>query len=256
MVSSFLQQIYGQFITLLTAPNSHPDMIWIVLPLLVIITLMIFYFSRYQDEELGWNTALGNSLVLIFVSLDLFRTIFNADSGSMHNFTINVGATIISFLLLLEGFFLLFINFNHILPKRIAFLVSSPLSVNITAYVAIAMIYSQIVIGLTTIIAAILFFLAILSCFALLNLILKRWWRYINRLKSKEKIDDVKKVKKVVQKTKKELKETEKKIKKAAKEEKKEVKQKQKEWKVLEHALHNHRKKKNDNHKNRNRKKR
>jgi hypothetical protein len=60
---------WQRFLEILSAPSVHQEMIWIVLPLLLIIVLMTVYFAKYKDEELGWNTALGNSFILIFVSI-------------------------------------------------------------------------------------------------------------------------------------------------------------------------------------------
>ena len=67
--------LYLRFRELFLAPVHHPSMIWIVVPLLMALLLMTIYFAKYRDEELGWNTALGNSLVLIFVSVALLLSI-------------------------------------------------------------------------------------------------------------------------------------------------------------------------------------
>ena len=131
-----LVTFWNRFIDLLDLPIHHPEAFWIVLPLILIIILMTVYFARYKDEELGWNTALGNSFILIFVSIDLFRTIFNDGRST--------GAIILASILLLEGVVLLFVNFTHYLPKKISYFISSPLPINLTAYVFISIIYSKV----------------------------------------------------------------------------------------------------------------
>ena len=109
---TILSTIVERFIDLLDTPAHHPEMLWIVIPLLLIIVLMTVYFAKYRDEELGWNTALGNSFILIFVSIDLFRTIFS-DGRS-------IGAMVLASILLIESVVLLFVNFTHFLPKKIS----------------------------------------------------------------------------------------------------------------------------------------
>ena len=59
------------------APFNFPDMIWVAAPLLISLIMIELYFGRYSSEELGWNSAISNSLVLIFVALDLFRKVFD-----------------------------------------------------------------------------------------------------------------------------------------------------------------------------------
>jgi hypothetical protein len=182
-------------------------MIWIVLPLLLIIVLMTIYFAKYKDEELGWNTALGNSFILIFVSIDLFRTIFS-DGRS-------IGAIIIASLLLLEGIVLLFVNFNHFLPKKIGYFLSSPLPINLTAYVAITVIYSKVAVDIFTIVAALVLFAILIVFFLGFGFISKKWWIRVEKIKAMENVEDVVQEKKILTVKKKEVKQEEKKIKKA-----------------------------------------
>jgi hypothetical protein len=202
-----LDVFYNRFLELLTAPAYITQMIWIVLPLLLIIVLMTIYFAKYKDEELGWNTALGNSFILIFVSIDLFRTIFS-DGRS-------IGAIIIASLLLLEGIVLLFVNFNHFLPKKIGYFLSSPLPINLTAYVAITVIYSKVAVDIFTIVAALVLFAILIVFFLGFGFISKKWWIRVEKIKAMENVEDVVQEKKILTVKKKEVKQEEKKIKKA-----------------------------------------
>ncbi len=220
-----LSQFWERFIDLLDTPIHHPEMIWIVLPLLLIIILMTIYFAKYRDEELGWNTALGNSFILIFVSIDLFRTIFSDGRTT--------GAIILASILLLEGMVLLFVNFTHFLPKKIGYFISSPLPINLTAYVFISIIYSKVPVDLYTILGGILLFAILLGFFLGVGFISKKWWTRVERIKALEHVEDVKQEKKVLEGKKKEVKLEEKKIKKAVKVHEKEVKQKKEELKKI-----------------------
>ncbi len=220
---------WNRFIDLLDTPTHQPEMLWIVLPLLLIIVLMTVYFAKYRDEELGWNTALGNSFILIFVSVDLFRTIFS-DGRFM-------GAIILASILLLEGIVLLFVNFTHFLPKKIAYFLSAPLPINLTAYVFISIIYSKVAVDVYTIISALLLFALLLGLFLGIGFISKKWWTRVERIKAVEHIQDVKQEKKILEGKKEEVKEGENKIKKVVKVHEKEVKKKKEELQKIKKVV-------------------
>ena len=135
------------------------------------------------------------------------------------------------------------VNFSHFLPKKVAYVLSAPLIINLTAYVAIAIIYSKVLVDLITILAGVFFLVILFLVFTGIGFMSRRWWIRIEHLKSKEKIEDIKKGKKILEKTKEVVKEQETKIKTAVKNEKKEVKQKQIELKKISKVV-NHKKKK------------
>jgi hypothetical protein len=241
MTSTTLQQGFFTFMEriqdLLLAPFRYPDMIWIVIPLLIIIVLMTLYFARYKEEELGWNTALGNSLILIFVSINLLQHIYFRNGTGPENFFTYPGPSILAGLLFLEGILLLFVNFSHGLPKSIAYFFSSPLTVNLTAYLAIAIVYSNLPVDFTTLLAAAFVFAFFLLAFTSIGFLARRWWVRVEHMKVQEKVKDIKKERKTLQKTKRLVKVGEQKIKKAESKEKKEVKKKQSELKKVRQAM-------------------
>ncbi|MBD3259331.1 hypothetical protein GF371_01735 [Candidatus Woesearchaeota archaeon] len=146
-------------IELITAPKTYPEMIWMVIPLVIVTFVMTFYFGMYKKEQLGWNTAVGNSLVLIFVSIDLLRHIFNLTlPGSVLNFGEVPFKTVVACLIFVEGIALMFINMMHFLPKRISFAISAPLPINITAYIVMTIVYTEMVFDWITLLAAVIFF--------------------------------------------------------------------------------------------------
>lgn len=145
-------ELYERFVEIILAPVQYKEMIWILTPLLVSLLLMEFYFKRYKEEELGWNTAFGNSLVLIFVSLDLLRLLYN--KGMLEYVTLESALAIAVVLL---GLTLTILTFFHALPKETAFGLSSRLPINMIAYLAIVIIYAGIAIDVYTAVAAVLF---------------------------------------------------------------------------------------------------
>ncbi|MDD5253617.1 MAG: hypothetical protein PHG05_00755 [Candidatus Nanoarchaeia archaeon] len=144
--------IFERVWDLVKAPIDFPQMFWILTPLLLNLLLMEFYFARYKREELGWNTAFGNSLVLVFVSIDLIR--HQVSSLTFNFFDLR-------FLLLVSvifiGALLTLLDFFHILPKSLAFVVSSKFPINSIMLLLIILTYSLIPLDSTTLIASLIF---------------------------------------------------------------------------------------------------
>ena len=145
MIVPFILTTWDRFIDLILAPYLYQNMVWIIAPLIFTICIMEFYFTRYKHEELGWNTAVGNSVVLIFVSIDLFRQIYEGNLKQI--LALDVASipmtTICAGIIGIWGLGLMVFNFWHILPKRFSFLISSALPVNTTAYIAILLVYTN-----------------------------------------------------------------------------------------------------------------
>lgn len=144
--------LWERLITIIIAPSLVPKMIWILTPMLITLFLMTLYFGRYRKEELGWNTAFGNSLVLVFVGLDLLKLIYPG-LNPLRALLIFIRTllawdektllALISICILGYGLILLFIDYFHFLPKKIAFFISNGLSINIFAYFGIIFVYSR-----------------------------------------------------------------------------------------------------------------
>jgi len=142
-------------------------MIWILAPLLVTLLLMEFYFNRYKGEELGWNTAFGNSLILIFVSIDILKFLY---THRMLDYVTLESALAIAVILL--GFVLMILSFFHLMPKELAFGLSSRLPINIIAYLTIVIIYSGMIIDFYTAVASIIFAVIVGAVLRLVSLLI------------------------------------------------------------------------------------
>ncbi len=161
-INAWFQKVIDEFITLLKAPVIAPEMWWIITPLIVITLLMTFYFGKYVREKLGWNTALGNSIVLFFVGIDLLREIYNYTvPGHFLNFAINPLKTTVILAVMFEGILLTYTAFEHALPPKVMFFIASPLPVNLQAYVLTAIIYLRMKPTLYTLAAAVLLFIVL-----------------------------------------------------------------------------------------------
>jgi len=154
-----MKQTLFEFYSLLGAPIEVPQMWWIVVPLLVVIFVMTFYFGKYINEKLGYNTALGNSVVLFFVCVDLLRNIYNYTfPASFENYAWYPVTTAIIFIIILESILLLSAAFKHALPEQVMYFIASPVAVNVQAYVMAAVVYTKADFTFYTLFAAILLF--------------------------------------------------------------------------------------------------
>lgn len=146
-LGSYVLQIYERTIEIVVQPARFPEMIWILAPLAATLILMELYFSRYEDEELGWNTAFGNSLVLIFVSASLIKNMYLQGQLSAGLDPLKLGTVIA---VLLVGFILTVLDYFHAAPEKIAFGLSSRLPINFLAYSAILVVYGGLPIDFIT----------------------------------------------------------------------------------------------------------
>jgi hypothetical protein len=147
-----LNSVYGRLLEIIQAPYYYREMLWLIAPLVITTFLIEIYFGRYKQEEIGWNTAFGNSLILLFIGANLIRYLYKSDLL----FYINVKSAIVIAVIFI-GFLLTSLDFFHLLPKGVAFGFSSALPTNIIAYLAVILIYSDIKIEGVTAIASIAF---------------------------------------------------------------------------------------------------
>lgn len=164
---------WNRFIELITAPYYHTEMLWIVLPLITALILMQLYFGLHKKEELGWNTAVGNSLALVFVAMDLIRYIFinSPEKTFMPFIFLNIEKIFIPFAVGILAAWILFGEFFHLLPKKFAFLISSSLPTTLLGYLAIILIYTKIPMDLATLMASILMAGVLVIVFGIIHLL-------------------------------------------------------------------------------------
>jgi hypothetical protein len=144
-----VSSLKDRFMELLLAPTQYTEMLWLAIPLALTLFLTELYFSRYKTEELGWNSAYGNAMVLLFVSLDIFRYLHN--NNMLETLTIKLA---LAFAVAIMAVLLTLINFLHIIPEKMAYGLSSKLPMNFIAYISLILIYSNIPIDLLTVIGS------------------------------------------------------------------------------------------------------
>ncbi len=150
-VKSYSFDVWTRFLEIVFSPFNYKDMLWILAPMIITFLLIEFYFGIYAEEKLGWNTAFGNSLVLLFVSLDIGRNLY--ESGLIYEDKIK---TLIFMIIFIEAILLALLDFFHFLPERFAFKISGSLPINFSAVSAIILVYTNIKVDFITISALLL----------------------------------------------------------------------------------------------------
>lgn len=161
LVEQILQEeVISTAISIFSAPIQHSDIVPTVLPLILGGMIVELYLGKYKREDLGWNTAVGNAVVWFATGVSLLVT------ESLEG--LEVQAT---FFLVLLGLFVGFMDFFHIWPERIAFLVSSSGLVYTIAYTIVVMIKTEIEVNTATLLGAGVFIAAIQIVFLFLKFI-------------------------------------------------------------------------------------
>ena len=110
-ISFIAQSLLPRLLELVKAPVEHTEILWILVPLFISSFLMILYFGRHRDEELGWNTAFGNNIALMFVIVNVMKKLYDTYGMQIIDFTAGQDAKIyFVYALLFYTFIQLIIN--------------------------------------------------------------------------------------------------------------------------------------------------
>lgn len=131
------------------APLNHSGLFEALLPLILGMLVIELYFGRYEDEELGWNTSVGNAVIWISTGVSLIL------GGHVSSpFEYNAALFIVGM-----GVFVAFMDFYHVWPKEIAFKVSSSTIIYLVAYVTVVVVRTDLEVTDTTLKASLMFIL-------------------------------------------------------------------------------------------------
>ncbi len=165
-----MKLILERIIEIFNQPAINKEMLWILLPLLTALFLLELYFGKYK-EELGWNSAVSNALVLFFVGMNLCAFLYSRNQlvgftlVSPEILTIAIKKSLIAFIIVLESVFLIVLNFFHAVSKKFAFGISSALIMNYLGVISVILIYSNIGIDMITVPAILLLFILLVIFF-------------------------------------------------------------------------------------------
>jgi hypothetical protein len=154
------EEVLNTAISIFTAPVNHSEIVPTVLPLILAGLIVELYLGKYKREDLGWNTAVGNAVVWFATGVSLLVT------ESLEGLEAHA-----TFFLIFLGLFVGFMDFFHLWPEQIAFLISSSGLVYTIAYTIVVMIKTSIEINNATLLGAGVFIALIQVAFLFLKLI-------------------------------------------------------------------------------------
>jgi len=134
-----------RILEILLVPYFNRDALWTIAPLIFALVMLQMYFGKYKTEQLGWNTAYGNTISLVWVTAILFK--YFHETYGLADAWLSLEYRGYFFLIVGLGVFTLilaFLNFEHIMPKKLAFFLSSSLPTNGLAYFVLVIVLGKI----------------------------------------------------------------------------------------------------------------
>jgi len=151
--------IFIRILEILMVPYYRHEVLWSIAPLFFALIMIEMYFGKYKTEQLGWNTVFGNNISLIWVNAVVLKYIYYSrgflqawNNSELRGYIVLVG------IFLAYTVTLAVLNFNHILPKKVAFDMLSTLPTNALAYFVLVIVMGNIPLDRITLMAAIIIF--------------------------------------------------------------------------------------------------
>jgi len=158
--------VFIRILEILLVPYIHREVLWTVAPLIFALVMIQMYFGKYKTEQLGWNTAYGNTISLMWVTAILLKYLSDTQGLIYAWNTMELRGYLIMIVALgLFTLILAILNFEHLIPKKLAFLISSSLPTNIGAYFIIVIVLGRVTLDWTTFWAAFLIFVFLWGVF-------------------------------------------------------------------------------------------
>ncbi len=104
-------------LVIVTAPFSNFKIFWTVLPMLIAWIILEVYFTRHENENIGWNTAICNGLMLFWAGLNILFSM----TTSRYIFQ----KFIIMSIIIGYAAFLIYISFTHRYSPKFTFRLAS-----------------------------------------------------------------------------------------------------------------------------------
>ncbi len=171
-VALLSQVLAARFLDLALAPIHNSNMLWAAIPLAIATLFITLYFGRNRQEELGWNTAFGNTMVFLFVAINLIREMY-VQGGSWDSVLENRLYLALCIGLTCASVLMMFVTYFHLMPKRAAFFLFSAPPINVTVYVVMTIVYADVQPDLLTVAAGLLLLAMIVGLTRLIQLIVR-----------------------------------------------------------------------------------
>ena len=164
-VGSLSEQVVQALSFMLWVPFTSDAMLWVCIPIFLSLIVMRLYFGVYRYEKLGWNSAISNALILIWVGVNSLRFVLDRHFFSLANEKI-----FISVLMLCVGVIIILVCFFHALPEGIMFAVASSFSIQFLSYLCVLFIYADMPFTPAVLVASGIIFLVLMVFFRIVGM--------------------------------------------------------------------------------------
>jgi hypothetical protein len=151
-----LQEVVLEFIL---APMRYPEILPTVLPIIVGAVVIELYFGKHTNEDLGWNTSVGNAIVWVTTGSVMYLT---TDLGTQEKY--------VTFGLIALGIGLSYLNFFHKWSSTVAFLASSSGIVYTLTYIFVVFVKTDMQLNNTVLKGAGIFLIGVIAAFKIIKM--------------------------------------------------------------------------------------
>lgn len=152
---STLIEVIKEFIL---APMRYPEILPTVLPIIVGAIVIELYFGKHTNEELGWNTSVGNAIVWVTTGLVMYLT---TDLGTQEKYA-TAG-------LIALGLGVSYLNFYHKWSATVAFVASSSGLVYTLTYIFVVAVKTDMQLSNTVFKGAGIFLIGVMAAFQVIK---------------------------------------------------------------------------------------
>ncbi len=150
-----IQEVVMEFIL---APMRYPEILPTVLPIIVGAVVIELYFGKHTNEELGWNTSVGNAIIWVTTGLVMYLT---TDLGTQEKYA-TAG-------LVALGLGVSYLNFFHKWSSTLAFLASSSGIVYTLTYIFVVFVKTDMQLNNTVLKGAGIFLAGVIIAFHIIQ---------------------------------------------------------------------------------------
>ena len=195
--------LFIRILEILLVPYIHKEALWTIAPLVFALVMVQMYFGKYKTELLGWNTAFSNNISLVWVTAVILKYLhtFYGILNSWNDLALR-GYLILALALGLLTLILSVLTFNHLIPKKLDFILSSSLPTNLVAYFVLVIVMGKIPLDETTFLSSIIIFtfLSIIFYFYKKSITPPKSEIYILKKHEQEKKKEIGKLKRKIRK--------------------------------------------------------
>lgn len=140
------------------APVRYPELLPTVLPLIVGAVVIEFYFGKHTNEELGWNTSVGNAIVWVTTGIVMY---LNANLTTQEKYATAGLVTL--------GFGVAYLDFYHKWSSTMAFIASSSGLVYTLTYIFVVAVKTDMQLNNTVFKGAAVFLIGVMAAFQVIK---------------------------------------------------------------------------------------